>query len=134
MCADPCAEAPSAREEACSRTARVLLLGADASLASLVSDVLGEVGITVMTEEANPQATGAVLVMVQRGDSILGALQRAREAAGTAPVFVLVPFADGRLVQLAIQLGAQGCFALGQPMEELLRMVRSGLSGAEEAP
>ncbi|ADO72637.1 hypothetical protein [Stigmatella aurantiaca] len=134
MRADPCAAAPRGLKEDCSHTARVLVLGADGSLVSLLSDVLGEVGIAVLTEAACAQGAGAALVMVQRGDSILDALHCARETTGTAPVFILVPFEDERVMQHALRLGAQGCFALGQPMEDLRRMVLSGLSGTRGTP
>lgn len=104
-------------------TGSARLLGADDSLAALLRDVFGEVGITLCTGEERSSRPDLVLVLVQRGDSILGALQSARDGTYPAPVFVLVPFADERMMQLALRLGARGCFALGQPLEELRRMV-----------
>lgn len=132
MRADPC---EVARKEDAPRPAQVLLLGADGSLVSLLWDVLGEAGITVRTEDVRGERPEAVLVMVQRGGNILSALQCAQDTFGPAPIFILLPFADERLTQLALRLGAHGCFALGQPMEELRRMVLVGLSGgAGERP
>jgi hypothetical protein len=132
MRADPC---EAARTEGAPRPAPVLLLGTDASLGSLLSDVLGEAGLTVYTEDPGGERPGAVLVMVPRGGNILSTLQCVQDAFGPAPVFILVPFADGRLTQLALRLGAHGCFALGQPMEELRRMVLTGMLGeAGERP
>ncbi len=54
---------------------------------------------------------------------MLSALQSARDGTYPAPVFVLLPFFDDRLIQQALRLGARGCFALGQPLEVLCRMV-----------
>jgi len=47
--------------------------------------------------------------------------------------FVLVPFFDDRMIQQALRLGARGCFALGQPLESLCRMVLAAapLRGSE---
>jgi hypothetical protein len=131
MRADAC---EVAREEASPRPARILLLGADGSLVSLLSDVLGEAGITVRTEDAPGERPEAVLVMVQRGGNILSALQCAQDTFGQVPLFILLPFADARLAQLALRLGAHGCFAMGQPMEDLRRMVRVGLSSGGQQP
>jgi hypothetical protein len=112
--------------------ANALLLGADESLASLLADVLGEVGIALHTGGAGAPRPEVVLVLVERGESVLAALQRARDGTYPAPIFVLVPFADERLMQLALRLGARACFALGQPMDELRRMVLSVLSRPKE--
>jgi DNA-binding NarL/FixJ family response regulator len=100
-----------------------LLLGADDSLASLLCDVLGEFGVALRSDEGRTPRPDLVLVHVQRGESLLGALQGARDGTWPAPIFILLPFADERQMQLALQLGARGCFALGQPLDELLRMV-----------
>ncbi|WP_224360557.1 DNA-binding response regulator [Hyalangium versicolor] len=100
-----------------------LLLGADESLAALLCDVLVEVGITLQVGEAHVARPDLVLVQVGRGESVLSALQTARDGTYPAPVFVLLPFADERLMQRALRLGARGCFALGQPLDELRRMV-----------
>jgi DNA-binding NarL/FixJ family response regulator len=101
----------------------VLLLGADDSLAALLRDVFAEVGIALSTGEAGSARVDLVLVHIQRGESMLGALQSARDGTYPAPVFVLVPFFDERMIQRALRLGARGCFALGQPLEALCRMV-----------
>jgi DNA-binding NarL/FixJ family response regulator len=100
-----------------------LLLGADDSLAALLCDVLSEVGITLHVGAAHPVSLDLVLVQVERGGSILSALQSARDGTYPAPVFILLPFADEQLMQRALRLGARGCFALGQPLEGLRRMV-----------
>lgn len=102
---------------------RVLLLGADESLAALLGDVLGEFGIALREDGPRFPRPDLVLVHVQRGESILSALQSARDGTYPAPVFVLLPFADERMMELALRLGARGCFALGQPLDELCRMV-----------
>ncbi|HEX8697486.1 MAG TPA: hypothetical protein VF815_01485 [Myxococcaceae bacterium] len=101
----------------------VLLLGADDSLAALLRDVLTEVGIALSTVEARPARPDLVLVHWQRGESMLATLQSARDGTYPAPVFVLLPFLDDRLIQQALRLGARGCFALGQPLESLCRML-----------
>lgn len=126
--------------EAC-QAASALLLGADDSLAALLSDVLSEVGIAVQVGAARSARPDLVLVQVGRGDSLLGALQSARDGTYPAPVFILLPFADERLMQRALRLGARGCFALGQPIEGLRQMLlavlaasgRSTLSSASRA-
>jgi len=100
-----------------------LLLGADDSLAALLSDVLSEVGITLHVGEARSARPDLVLVQVERGEGLLNALQGARDGTYPAPVFILLPFADDRMMQRALRLGARGCFALGQPLEGLRRMV-----------
>lgn len=112
--------------------ANAWLLGADESLASLLADVLGEAGIALHTEGAGAPRPEVVLVLVERGESVLTALQRARDGTYPAPVIILVPFADERQMQLALRLGARGCFALGHPMDELRRMVLAGLPGRKE--
>jgi hypothetical protein len=108
--------------------ASAVLLGADDSLAALLADVLGEVGVSLHVGEARATPPDLVLVQVERGQSLLGVLQSARDGTYPAPVFVLLPFADERLMQRALRLGARGCFALGQPLEGLRRMVLGALS------
>jgi DNA-binding NarL/FixJ family response regulator len=101
----------------------VLLLGADDSLAALLADVLGESGIALQAVEVRSPRPDLVLLHIQRGESMLSALQGARDGTYPAPIFVLLPFADERLMQRALRLGARGCFALGQPLEALRQMV-----------
>jgi DNA-binding NarL/FixJ family response regulator len=101
----------------------VLLLGADDSLTALLRDVFAEVGISLSTGEARSSKSDVVLVQLQRGESMLAALQSARDGTYPAPVFVLLPFFDDRLVQQALRLGARGCFALGMPLEALCHMM-----------
>ncbi len=110
-----------------------LLLGADDSLVALLRDVFAEMGIALSTGEARAALPDLVLVHLQRGESMLAAIQRARDGTYPAPVFVLVPFFDDRMIQQALRLGARGCFALGQPLESLCRMVLAAapLRGAE---
>ncbi|MBJ6762541.1 DNA-binding response regulator [Myxococcaceae bacterium JPH2] len=117
------------------RSARALLLGADDSLAALMSDVLADLGIALAPRE-EPSGGGwdVVLAHVERGAAILPVLQRARAQAAQAPVLVLVPFSDERLVQLALRLGARGCFALGRPLQELRDMLRAELPVLSPSP
>lgn len=105
------------------QASQALLLGADDSLAALLTDVFTEVGITLHVGDARSARLDLVLVQVERGESLLSALQRARDGTYPAPVFILLPFADERMMQRALRLGARGCFALGQPLEVLRRMV-----------
>lgn len=100
-----------------------LLLGADDSLAALLTDVLSEVGVILHVGEARSARLDLVLVQVDRGENLLSVLQSARDGTYPAPVFILLPFADERMMQRALRLGARGCFALGQPLEGLRRMV-----------
>jgi DNA-binding NarL/FixJ family response regulator len=116
-----------------------LLLGADDPLATLLTDVLSEVGITLHVGEASSARLDLVLVQVGRGESLLSALQSARDGTYPAPVFILLPFADEQMMQRALRLGARGCFALGQPLEGLRRMVlavlpASGRTASTSAP
>ncbi len=105
------------------QTARALVVGADEPLAALLSDVLKELGIALYTDEARPLRPDLVLLQVHRGEGLLNAIQGARDGTYPAPLFVLLPFADDRLMQRALRLGARGCFALGQPLEALRQMV-----------
>ncbi|WP_224249577.1 response regulator [Hyalangium gracile] len=110
-----------------------LLLGADDSLAELLSDVLAEVGISLHVGEERSARPDLVLVQVERGEGILNALQLARDGTYPAPVFILLPFADDRLMQRALRLGARGCFALGQPLEGLRQMLLAALPASGRA-
>ncbi len=106
-----------------SPTARALLLGGDASLGSLLADVLAELGIALELSPATAERPDLVLVHVERGESLPCQIQLAREFTSEGPVIVLVPFADERLVGLALRLGARDCFALGSPLDELRRVL-----------
>ncbi|MCP3137682.1 DNA-binding response regulator [Pyxidicoccus xibeiensis] len=110
-------------------TARALLLGGDASLTSLLSDVLGELGIALDLGVPDGGQPDFTLVHVERGEGILRLLGEARALTGDGPLIVLVPFADERLVQLALKLGARDCFALGQPLAELSRVLCAHVPG-----
>ncbi|WP_426757452.1 DNA-binding response regulator [Myxococcus sp. Y35] len=116
-----------------SSIARALLLGGDASLGSLLMDVLAELGIALELSAPEDGRTDLVLVHVERGESLQRQLQRARELSAQAPVIVLVPFADERLVGLALRLGARDCFALGRPLEELRRVLLAHVPGPQSA-
>jgi DNA-binding NarL/FixJ family response regulator len=121
------------------RTGHALLLGADDSVAALLTDVLTEVGITLHVGTARAVRPDLVLIQIERGQSLLSALQSARDGTYPAPVFILLPFADDRMMQRALRLGARGCFALGQPLEGLRRMVlavlpASGRPASTSAP
>jgi len=110
-----------------------LLLGADDSLAALLTDVLSEIGVTLHVGEAHSARLDLVLVQVGRGENLLNALQGARDGTYPAPVFILLPFADDRMMQRALRLGARGCFALGQPLEGLRRMVLAVLPASSRS-
>lgn len=111
------------------QASHALLLGADASLAALLADVLAEVGVALHVGAAPPARPDLVLVQLERGESLLSTLQSARDGTYPAPIFVLLPFADDRMMQRALRMGARGCFALGQPLEGLRRMVLAALAG-----
>ena len=105
----------------------VRLHGADESLRSLLSDVLGDMGIPLQ-EDGGGARPDVVLALVEREDSVRGVL---REVSGAVPVIVLLPFEDERLRCLAMRLGARSCYALGTPLEALKRLLREvGLSKA----
>ncbi|AEI67773.1 hypothetical protein [Corallococcus macrosporus] len=112
-----------------SSIARALLLGGDASLGSLLMDVLAELGIALELSASTGGRPDLVLVHVERGEGLQRQLQRARELAPHGPVIVLVPFADERLVGLALRLGARDCFALGRPLGELRRVLLAHVPG-----
>lgn len=113
-----------------SRHIRALLLGGDESLTALLVDVLGELGIALDSGGAGAVGPDVVLVHAERGEGILRLLRQARELSRGGPVIVLVPFADERLVQLALRLGARDCFALGRPLEELRRVLLAHVPGS----
>jgi hypothetical protein len=98
----------------------VVVHGADESLRSLLSDVLGDMGLALRSPgEARPDV---VLTLVQQGEAVQRVLQAA--GGGVTPVLVLLPFEDERLRHLVLGLGARGCYALGTPLEELKRLLR----------
>jgi hypothetical protein len=102
----------------------ILAPDADESLSSLLSDVLGDMGIALRAA-GGVERPDVVLALVQREDSISRVLRRAGNEAGQAPVFVLLPFEDERLRSLALSLGARGCYALGTPLELLKELLRN---------
>jgi DNA-binding NarL/FixJ family response regulator len=114
------------------RLARALLHAADASLEALLRDVLGDLGIELRGAGAPGARPDVVLALVQRGDDVLHVLESAR--ASDAPVVLLLPFADERLLRRAVQLGASGCYALGTPLEALRRLLLGLLPRAAGAP
>ena len=101
----------------------ILAPDADESLSSLLSDVLGDMGIALRAA-GDAVRPDVVLALVQREDSVSRVMQVAGNEAGAAPVFVLLPFEDERLRRLAMKLGACGCYALGTPLEELKGLLR----------
>ncbi|HEX8820731.1 MAG TPA: DNA-binding response regulator [Archangium sp.] len=109
----------------------ILAPDADESLRSLLSDVLGDMGITL-----RPSGVGGrpdvVLALVQGADSVARVLRGAGNEAGPAPVVVLLPFDDERLRRSALNLGARGCYALGTPLEELKELLRDVVDGSLE--
>ncbi|WIG97768.1 DNA-binding response regulator [Myxococcus sp. SDU36] len=112
-----------------SSIARALLLGGDASLSSLLRDVLAELGIALESGAPAGGCPDLVLVHVERGESLQRRLQRARELSPQRPIIALVPFADERLMGLALRLGARDCFALGRPLGELRRVLLAHVPG-----
>lgn len=92
-------------------------------------DVLAELGIALELSAPTGGRPDLVLVHVERGEGLQRQLQRARELAPHEPIIVLVPFADERLVGLALRLGARDCFALGRPLGELRRVLLAHVPG-----
>ena len=108
--------------------AHVRLLGSEEALTSLLAEVLHERGIVLSVEgRAEKHRPDLVLVLVQRGDSILRLLERAGAAGPGAPVIVLLPYDDEHLARLALRSGAWGCFVLGRPLQELCSAICSAL-------
>ena len=101
----------------------ILAPDADESLRSLLSDVLGDMGIALRPSDG-AERPDVVLALVRGADSVSRVLRVAGSAAGPAPVFALLPFDDERLRRLAVSLGARGCYALGTPLEELRGLLR----------
>ncbi|QRK10754.1 DNA-binding response regulator [Archangium violaceum] len=102
----------------------ILAPDADESLRSLLSDVLSDMGIA-LRPWGGAERPDVVLALVQREDSVSRVLEVAGNEAGPAPVFALLPFEDERLRRLAMSLGAQGCYALGTPLESLKGLLRN---------
>jgi DNA-binding NarL/FixJ family response regulator len=111
------------------RPISVLLREADDALFVLLEEVLGERGFALHTDPGSAPRPELVLVLAHRGESLPCTLQQAREGIWPAPVFVLVPFADERMMTLALKLGARGCFALGQPLDELCHLLLAAVPG-----
>ena len=106
----------------------ILAPEADESLRSLLSDVLGDMGIA-LRPGGGAERPDVVLALVQREDSMPRVLDLAGNEAGPAPVFALLPFEDERLRHLAVSLGARGCYALGTPLESLKELLRNVVGG-----
>jgi|GEM_PF-2674496 len=102
----------------------ILAPDADESLRSLLSDVLGDMGIALRAG-GGAERPDVVLALVQREDSMSRVLRVAGNEAGPAPVLALLPFEDERLRRLAVSLGARGCYALGTPLESLKELLRN---------
>jgi hypothetical protein len=98
------------------------LLGAEASLTALLADVLQDEGVALVPAGA---PADVVLALVGRAEALAPALQRAQGA----PLIFLLPFADERVQRRALELGAHGCFALGEPLAGLRALVRGALRG-----
>ncbi|XXF78322.1 DNA-binding response regulator [Myxococcaceae bacterium GXIMD 01537] len=98
-----------------------VLHAADASLEALLRDVLSDLGIEVRGAGDAGARPDVVLALVQRGDSVPRVLETA--GAPRAPVVLVLPFADERLVRHAVNQGARGCYALGTPLDELRRLL-----------
>ena len=111
----------------------ILAPDADESLRSLLSDVLGDMGIALRASAMGPRPD-VVLALVRGADSVAGVLRAAGNEAGAAPVVVLLPFDDERLRSSALKLGARGCYALGTPLEELKELLRDVVSPRAAAP
>jgi DNA-binding NarL/FixJ family response regulator len=105
----------------------ILAPDADESLRSLLSDVLGDMGIALRASGMGPRPD-VVLALVRGVDSVAGVLRAAGNEAGAAPVVVLLPFDDERLRRSALKQGARGCYALGTPLEELKELLRDVVS------
>ena len=102
------------------------LLGTDAPLTALLADVLSDEGVSLAPAGAQADV---VLALVGRAEALAPALQRARGA----PLILLLPFADERVQRRALELGARGCFALGEPLAGLRALVRGALQGGDHA-
>ncbi len=101
----------------------ILAPDADESLRSLLSDVLGDMGIALRPSDG-AERPDVVLALVRGADSVSRVLRVAGSEAGPAPVIALLPFDDERLRRSALSLGARGCYALGTPLEELRGLLR----------
>lgn len=110
----------------------ILAPDADESLRSLLSDVLGDMGIA-LRPGGGAERPDVVLALVQREDSMSRVLGVAGNEAGPAPVFALLPFEDERLRHLAVSLGARDCYALGTPLESLKELLRDVVVGPPRA-
>lgn len=102
---------------------RARVCGADDALSAVLGEVLEELGIKLSGHGDGESPPDLVLVLVQRGDSVLRLLQVARDGTGRAPVLVLLPFADEKLEGQATGQGAFGCYALGTPLDRLRTLI-----------
>lgn len=110
---------------------QAVLYGADESLHSLLSDVLGDMGFALRGPGPGSAPVEVALVLVQRGDEP----RRLRAALpASASLLALLPFEDERLRRQALGQGAQGCYALGTPLEALRQLLRSLVPHREEQP
>lgn len=98
-----------------SRRVRAVLLGTtDASLRSVLADVLGEVGVEV----GGDSTPDLVLAVVDR-DDVKEVVAGARERGGGCPIIAILTLTDDRLEARAIAAGAHACCALDRPLDRL---------------
>ncbi len=100
-------------------TAALELLNADDALASLLRDVLGDLGVGLAQRD---ESRGLVLLVLNRQ---LGPdrLRRLVQRYAPEPVVAVLPFEDERLDAQARSAGAVGCYALGTPLANLREQI-----------
>ncbi len=104
-------------------TLSIICVGAtDDALRALLRDVLADQEIRAYFAPRWHRTPDLVLAAVRQWD-VTSVMSAARAAAGAAPILVILPFSDERLVKLAIALGARAWFALDMPLSALAEAI-----------
>jgi len=104
---------------------RAVVHADDQAVLGLLQDVLAQLGFETGRDAGWQEPPALVLAHVSPGATPRAVYSRAR--AGTrAPIILVLPlFADERLVDDAIRVGADACYALGTPLAFLAGIVHS---------
>lgn len=108
------------------KPARAALLGAiDERLRELLTDVLIDMGLSLMRDATSAAGSPDVVVVVVGRDDAGRALREARALAGRAPVLAILPFGDELQVRRVTNAGADAIFELDAPLSHLrIKLVR----------
>lgn len=101
--------------------------GSDGPLSALLTDVLGEAGVSVVTG-ASPEDVDLILLHVS-GPPALERIERlSHRERPQIPIVAVLPFADEELARSALNAGARVTYALGTPLSVLKTAIAHALA------